>query len=88
MKPFLFAKTSREFPGNNLEVQDRRCADVYLRELAGFVAAGEMPQLQIIRLPIDHLSGALANKPTPQAHFVVSHHAIGRIVEGISQTKF
>ncbi len=88
VKPFLVKHTSRDFPGYNLDVQDQRRADVYLRELAGFAAKGEMPQLQIIRLPNDHTSGASANKPTPQAHFADNDLALGRIVEGISKTKF
>ncbi len=88
VKPFLVKNTSREFPGYDLDIQDQRRADVYLRELAGFVAKGEMPQLQIIRLPNDHTSGASANKPTPQAHFADNDLALGRIVEGISKTKF
>jgi YVTN family beta-propeller protein len=88
LKPFLMTNTSREFPGYNLDIQDQRRADVYLKELAGFEAKGEMPQLQIIRLPNDHTSGASANKPTPQAHFADNDLALGRIVEGISKTKF
>ena len=88
VKPFLAKNTSREFPGYNLDIQDQRRADVYLRELAGFVSKGEMPQLQIIRLPNDHTSGASANKPTPQAHFADNDLALGRIVDGISRTRF
>lgn len=88
VKPFLRANTSRDFPGYNLDIPDQRRADVWIRELAGFVAKGEMPQLQIIRLPNDHTSGASANKPTPQAHFADNDLALGRIVEALSKTKF
>ena len=88
VKPFLRQNTSREFPGYNLDIPDQRRADVYLKELAGFVTKGEMPQLQIIRLPNDHTAGASANKPTPQAHFADNDLALGRIVDGISKTKF
>ncbi len=88
VKPFLLKNTSREFPGYYLDIQDQRRADVYLRELAGFVSKGQMPQLQIIRLPNDHTAGASANKPTPHAHFADNDLALGRIVEGISKTKF
>ena len=88
VKPFLLANTSREFPGYNLDITDQLRADIYLRELAGFVVKGAMPQLQIIRLPNDHTAGASANKPTPQAHFADNDLALGRIIEGISKTKF
>ena len=88
VKPFLVANTSKEFPGYNLDIQDQRRADVWIRELQGFVSRGEMPQLQIVRLPNDHTSGASANKPTPQAHFADNDLALGRIIEAISKTKF
>jgi YVTN family beta-propeller protein len=88
VKPFLIANTSKDFPGYNLDIQDQRRADVYLRELQGFVASGVMPQLQILRLPNDHTSGASANKPTPQAHFADNDLALGRIVDAMSKTTF
>ena len=88
VKPFLVANTSREFPGYNLDIPDQRRADVYLRELGGFVTKGAMPQLQIIRLPNDHTHGASANKPTPFAHMADNDLALGRIVEAVSKTPF
>jgi YVTN family beta-propeller protein len=88
VKPFLLANTSREYPGYNLDIQDQKRADVWIRELGGYAARGDMPQLQILRLPNDHTSGASANKPTPQAHFADNDLALGRIVDALSKTKF
>ena len=88
MKPFLRANTSREFPGYNLDIQDQVRADVWIRELGGFVAKGEMPKLQIVRLPNDHTHGASANKPTPFAHMADNDLALGRMVEALSKTAF
>ncbi len=88
VKPFLRANTSREFPGYNLDITDQRRADVWLRELSGFVAKGEMPQLQIVRLPNDHTHGASAGKPTPFAHMADNDLALGRMIEALSKTKF
>ncbi len=88
LKPFLRANTNREFPGYNLDIQDQRRADVWLRDLARFVAAGEMPQLQIVRLPNDHTHGASAGKPTPAAHMADNDLALGRMIDGLSRTKF
>ena len=87
-KPFLAKNTSREFPGYDLDITDQRRADVWITELQGYVAKGEMPQLQIVRLPNDHTSGASAGKPTPHAHFADNDLALGRIVEALSRTKF
>ena len=88
VKPFLRANTSREFPGYNLDIQDQRRADIWIKELGGYVAKGEMPQLQIVRLPNDHTHGASANKPTPFAHMADNDLALGRMIESLSKTKF
>jgi YVTN family beta-propeller protein len=88
LKPFLRANTSREFPGYNLDITDQVRADVWVKELQGFVAKGEMPQLQILRLPNDHTSGASAGKPTPQAMMADNDLALGRVIDALSKTKF
>jgi YVTN family beta-propeller protein len=87
-KPFLAANTNTAFPGYDLDIQDQVRADVWLRDLASFSAKGEMPQLQILRLPNDHTSGAAANKPTPQAYMADNDLALGRVIDGLSKTKF
>jgi hypothetical protein len=88
IKPFLRANTSREFPGYDLDIPDQRRADVWIRELTGFVARGQMPQLQIVRLPNDHTHGASAGKPTPFAHMADNDLALGRMIEALSKTPF
>ncbi len=88
VKPFLVANTNREYPGYDLDIQDQFRADVWIRDLNAWVAKGEMPQFQIMRLPNDHTSGASAGKPTPQSHFADNDLALGRIVEALSKTKF
>ena len=47
-----------------------------------------MPKLQILRLPNDHTSGTSPGKPTPTAQIADNDLALGRIVEGLSQSKF
>lgn len=88
LKPFLRANTSPDFPGYNMDIQDQRRADVWIKELGGFVKAGQMPQLQIVRLPNDHTHGASANKPTPFAHMADNDLALGRMIEALSRTSF
>lgn len=87
-KPFLRANTSAEFPGYDLDIPDQRRADVWLKELKQFEAKGTMPQLQIVRLPNDHTAGASADKPTPQAYMADNDLALGRMIEGLSRTRF
>jgi len=72
----------------DLDYPDARRVDEYLRELKGFEAAGDMPRLQIVRLPSDHTSGALAGKPTPTAYLAENDQALGRLVDAVSHSRF
>jgi hypothetical protein len=47
-----------------------------------------MPRLQIVRLPNDHTSGTVTNKPTPTAYLADNDLALGRFVEAVSRSKF
>jgi DNA-binding beta-propeller fold protein YncE len=67
---------------------DAKRADRYIAELKRFESEGEMPRLQIIRLPNDHTSGATAGTRTPTAHVADNDLALGRIVEAVSNSKF
>src|SRR5206468_6171636 len=53
-----------------------------------FEAEGEMPRLQIVRLPNDHTYGATPGKHTPTALVADNDLALGRFVEAVSQSKF
>ena len=76
------------YRGFDLNYPDARRADRFLSELKRFEDAGDMPRLQIIRLPNDHTQGATLGKRTPSA-FVAEHDlALGRIVDAISHSKF
>jgi hypothetical protein len=88
LKPFLEAHTDSTFPGYDLQITDQRRADVWLRALAGFVARGEMPSLQIVRLPNDHTMGARAGELSPRAYMADNDLALGRMIEALSNTPF
>jgi hypothetical protein len=76
------------YVGWNMSVPDQHRADVFLRELAAFEAKGEFPQLVLICLPNDHTSGTSKNCPTPAACMADNDLAFGRIVEGLSKSRF
>jgi DNA-binding beta-propeller fold protein YncE len=76
------------FRGWDLDYLDQSRADRFLDELARFEREGDMPRLIIMRLPNDHTSGTKAGKPTPTAQVADNDLALGRIVEGISKSKF
>ena len=77
-----------EYVGWNMSVPDQYRADFILKELAEFEKKGEYPRLVIICLPNDHTSGTAKNCPTPAACMADGDLAMGRIVEGLSRSRF
>lgn len=47
-----------------------------------------MPNFTFLYLPQDHGSGSSAGMPTPAAHMADNDLALGRVVEGLSRSKF
>ena len=71
-----------------LEVPDQFRADFFLRELKECEARGEFPQFVILYLPNDHTSGTRRNSPTPAAMNADNDLAMGRVIEGLSHSRF
>jgi hypothetical protein len=67
---------------------DVKRAERFIAELQRFEKEGDMPRLQIVRLPNDHTSGASPGKPTPTAQVADNDLAFGMIVEAVSKSKF
>jgi DNA-binding beta-propeller fold protein YncE len=76
------------YRGFDMNYPDAKRADRFIGELRRFEKEGEMPRLQIVRLPNDHTSGASPGKPTPIAHVGDNDLALGRVIEAISHSKF
>ncbi|MDB6131612.1 MAG: hypothetical protein JWM04_2719 [Verrucomicrobiales bacterium] len=72
----------------DLDYPDAFRADRFISELKRFEGEGDMPRLQVVRLPNDHTSGGTAGKKTPRALVADNDMALGRIVEALSQSKF
>ncbi len=72
----------------DMNYPDVKRAARFISELRRFEQEGEMPRLQIVRLPNDHTSGTSPGKPTPTAHVGDNDLAFGQIVEAVSQSKF
>lgn len=86
--PALEGNFDPHFRSFDMDYPDVKRTEQYLKELKQFEKVGEMPRLQIVRLPNDHTSGASPGKPTPTAHVGDNDLAFGRLVEGISKSKF
>ena len=76
------------FRSFDMDYPDQSRADRFLSELKRFEREGDMPRLQILRLPNDHTSGTSAGKPTPTAFIADNDLAFGRVIEALSHSKF
>jgi hypothetical protein len=76
------------YRGWDLRYHDRDRANEFIAELRRFEAAGDMPRLQIVRLPQDHTSGARLGEWTPEAMVADNDYAVGRVVEALSRSRF
>jgi len=88
LKPFLESHTDSAYNGFDLDITDQSRADTWLKALAGWTTSGQMPALQIIRLPNDHTQGAKAGAFTPRAYMADNDLALGRMVEALSKSTF
>jgi DNA-binding beta-propeller fold protein YncE len=76
------------YVGWEMSVPDQFRADFILKELAEFEKESSFPQLVIVCLPNDHTSGTNPGSPTPRACMADNDLAFGRIVEGLSHSRF
>lgn len=72
----------------DLDYPDVKRAERFISELKRFEREGDMPQLQILRLPNDHTHGGTIGYPTPTSYVADNDLALGMIVEAISHSKF
>ncbi|MGL4513028.1 MAG: alkaline phosphatase family protein [Lacipirellulaceae bacterium] len=84
----LRAISPLETVGWNMSVPDQFRADYFLRDLARDEARGDFPNLTFVCLPQDHTSGTSPGTPTPAACMADNDLALGRILEGLSRSKF
>jgi DNA-binding beta-propeller fold protein YncE len=76
------------FRGFDLDYPDQKRVDRFLEELAHFEKEGDLPRFIVLRLPNDHTAGTRVGKPTPTALVADNDLALGRLVEGVSKSKF
>jgi len=72
----------------DLGYPDVKRTERFIAELKRFEAQGDMPRLQILRLPNDHTHGASVGELTPKAYVGDNDLALGRLVEAVSRSKF
>ncbi|HLK67730.1 MAG TPA: bifunctional YncE family protein/alkaline phosphatase family protein [Bryobacteraceae bacterium] len=86
--PALAPYCSQRYPYSSLNIPDQIRAEEFLRELAEHEKSGQLANLSILTLNQDHTNGTRPGVPTPRAMVADDDLALGRIVEGISKSRF
>jgi len=86
--PALQPYCSRRYPQNSLSLPDQIRAEEFLREFAEHEQSGKLANLTILTLNSDHTNGTKPGTPTPRAMVADNDLALGRIVEGITKSRF
>jgi YVTN family beta-propeller protein len=86
--PALQKMMDTRYPVNDTNIPDQLRAEEYLRELGEFEKNGNMPQISVLTLNEDHTNGTRPGSPTPRAMVADNDLALGRIVEGLSKSRF
>jgi DNA-binding beta-propeller fold protein YncE len=86
--PALRGHLDPGYRGWDMAFHDRARADEFIAQLHTFEALGDMPRLQIVRLPQDHTAGGKAGEWTPQAMVADNDLAVGLVVEALSRSRF
>jgi YVTN family beta-propeller protein len=90
-KPKVKALQGRIDPGFrsfDTSYPDVKRAERFISELHRFEQEGDMPRMQVVRLPNDHTSGTSPGKPTPAAQLADNDLALGQVIEALSHSKF
>ena len=84
----LAADVNPDYTPFDLVTQDQKRADVWIAELQRYVRDGNMPQLEVMHLPMDHLTAGRPGKCTPRACMADNDLALGRIVQALSHSPY
>lgn len=84
----LAADVNPDYIPFDLTTLDQKRADVWIAELDRYVRDGNMPQLEVMHLPNDHLAAGRPGKCTPRACMADNDLALGRIVQALSHSPY
>jgi YVTN family beta-propeller protein len=87
----LHDRTDPYFQPFDMNVADVRREAEWAREFDGFVQSGNLPALEVVRLPHDHLGSfgtALEGVDTPDTQIADNDYALGLLVEKVSRSPY
>jgi YVTN family beta-propeller protein len=76
------------FPPFDLKIADTTRVRIWRQEFDEYERNGNLPRLQVIRLPNDRTAGTRKNMPTPRAMVADNDLALGMMVERISHSRY
>ncbi|MCW2599275.1 MAG: phosphoesterase [Frankiales bacterium] len=62
--------------------------DAWKTEFDGYVSRGDLPTVELVRLPNDHTAGTRAGSPTPRAYVADNDLALGRLVDAVTHSRY
>jgi phospholipase C len=83
----LGADVNRDYVPMDFVTPDQKRADVWIAEHQRYVREGNMPQIELLWLPMDHLTAARPGKCTPSC-MADNDLALGRIVQALSHSPY
>jgi hypothetical protein len=83
------SRTDPLFPGFNLAISDSAAREPeWERDFHLFEAGGNLPTVELVRLPNDHTQGTRRGQLTPQAYVADNDLALGRLVDTVSHSRY
>jgi YVTN family beta-propeller protein len=86
--PDLIGHIDPRYIGFDTAYSDRDREAEWAREFDGYVKNGDLPALEIVRLPNDHTAGTTPGSRSPIAMVAENDLALGRLVDAVSHSKY
>jgi YVTN family beta-propeller protein len=86
--PALEHLMATHYPASSMRITDQIRADIFLEDIAKWEKSGHMPDLSILTMTSDHTVGTTPGNPTPAAMVADNDLALGRMIEGLSKSRF
>jgi len=84
----LAGRVDPTFAGFDMKIMDQTRVDSWMREFRDYVRRGDLPALEIMRLPDDHTAATRPGARTPYAMVADNDFALARMVEAVSRSRY
>jgi hypothetical protein len=86
--PAMSKAVAVDYPTSTMNITDQIRAEAFLAQLQKWEKSGNAPEISVITLTEDHTMGKDPDFPTPRAMVADDDLALGRMVEGLSKSRF